>query len=77
MRTYLLCTLACSAAAFNIASRREVLKATVVTVGLAPLAPLPAYAKGKRSLELAASEAEEKVRANPVVNLRELCCRLC
>ena len=66
MRTiFAFCLFACSpAVAFHIASRRDVLKATAVgVVGLAPLAPMPAHAKGKRQLELAASEAEEKVSA--------------
>jgi hypothetical protein len=75
MRTYLLCMLACSAAAFNVASRREVLKlAAVGFAPLAPLAPLPVYAKGKRSMELAASEAEEKVCASPALIMKELPC---
>ena len=70
MRTYLLCMLACSAAAFNVASRREVLKGAIV--GLVPLAPLPVYAKGKRSMELAAAEAEEKACATPAFDIKEL-----
>ena len=75
MRTYLLCMLACSAAAFNVASRREVLKLAAVGLApLAPLAPLPVYAKGKRSMELAASEAEEKVCASPALIMKELPC---
>ena len=66
---------ACSAAAFNVASRREVLKLAAVGLApLAPLAPLPVYAKGKRSMELAASEAEEKVCASPALIMKELPC---